>query len=564
MKSSRKGFVLLCPLILSISLLVASESDCGSLVTYHEFSDLLKQSNATCFRNGCGNLPATSISSQCLPDSPCFVLWNLLLAQFQPDWCASCRNDPACRVRGWPVLNATAACSEVPNEWLFSAQGDCCASGEEPYLLADWINSLCNGSQWRVPFAFYNDMAKEDWDEWRQPWNWTVPAKNTSVLNVEQPQCAHTWAFLQNFLFDNVIELLAFAIGTGLTIWAAIQRRFEPPNMPCCWRICTGTWYWGIVTGMGSVAVKLVANFIAANAIYEASGHQGAHRGEIILLLFTSPSLTIILCAAGFLIPLFDEYLLMHRLTEIRQYLARVTLSFATTAIILQTISAACMFRTARAGHVKGFYHNGSLTPYWQGKPAQIMYAGALLWTICFSPSFILLGLLGIFMAIRVDYEAWERIRSIIHYYYRRASDLLDSLENEIESRRRQRIQRIEANRQFENWLSSRIIGSLRSIALQVSRRVLGVHSGATDQVQEEEDEELRRLTEEISEIRTLRVRLEELYHMALDRTRNWTDPAEILRILLTFLVLDAGIVAYICQWLFWIGFVESMGSRYV
>ena len=404
-------------------------------------------------------------------------------------------------------------------------------------------------------------MAKEDWDEWRQPWNWTVPAKNTSVLNVGQPQCAPTWAFLQNFLFDNVIELVAFAICAGLTIYAARQRRFEPVDLTWCWLIFTGNWYWGIVTGMGSVVVKLVANVIATNAIYKASEYQGAHFGETILFLFTSPSLTMILCAAGFLIPLFEEHLLQRRLNEIRQYLATVTLSFATTAIFLQTISAACMFKTARAGHVKGFYHNGSLTPYWQGKPAQIMYAGALLWTNCYFFSLIFLGLLGLLMAIRVDDEAWARI---IHYVHGQVSDLLDSRENGIESRRQQHIQRIEANRQFENWLSSRIIGSLRSIALQVSRRVFGVHSGATDQVQEEEDEELRRFNEEIAEIRTLRVRLGELYHEALAERRNWTDSAEILRIWATFLVLGVVIVTYICQWLFWVGFVESMGSRYV
>ena len=84
-----------------------------------------------------------------------------------------CRLPRRCRV-SHPRLNATAACEVIPHEYLFSsaaANEACCVAGDQPLLLADWANSLCNGSEWRAPFDYYGGMAREGWEQWLETWN---------------------------------------------------------------------------------------------------------------------------------------------------------------------------------------------------------------------------------------------------------------------------------------------------------------------------------------------------------------------------------------------------------
>ena len=180
----RLGLILITLLVVPLlPVTTASQSKCGSLITFRQYEALLAQDQSTCFRDGClDSLPATLMSSQCPQGLPCFVLWDILRNEWQRDWCASCPDDEACRIRGWPVLNATAACGTIPDSWLFGPNGQCCGLDDGPFLLSAWLGSLCNGTQWRAPFNHYGGMAKADWEEWIEPWNWTVRCHLATVI----------------------------------------------------------------------------------------------------------------------------------------------------------------------------------------------------------------------------------------------------------------------------------------------------------------------------------------------------------------------------------------------
>ena len=150
---------LIIALLWGLALKTLAQSHCGSLITYRQHARLLSQDDATCLRDGCADpTSAVSLSSQCSSDSPCHLLWDIIRNQSQTDWCSSCKGDLACRISGWPVLNMTAVCDLIPHQWVFYG-GKCCVAGEEPFSIADWIGSLCNGSEWRASFGYYGGMA---------------------------------------------------------------------------------------------------------------------------------------------------------------------------------------------------------------------------------------------------------------------------------------------------------------------------------------------------------------------------------------------------------------------
>ena len=174
--------------LLSLGLLLAlslaqETPQCGSLITYRQFDTLITTA-PQCFQSSCNTTSSSPLSmSTCCPaTSPCHALFNSLRTNWQApstsSYCSpssGCTSDKACRIPGWPILNSTNSCNTSPHEWLFSNShsGACCTVGTEPFDLADWMGRLCNGSEWRDPFTYYDGMARDDWTEWKQPWNWT-------------------------------------------------------------------------------------------------------------------------------------------------------------------------------------------------------------------------------------------------------------------------------------------------------------------------------------------------------------------------------------------------------
>ena len=198
-------------------LFAAAQDTCGSLITYRQYSTELEAA-PQCFIDGCtSQTKPASMSDVCPQGHACSELWNLISDKYQQDWCSSCTQDVACRISGWPILNASALCDTAPNTWIFGTTGSCCTTGNEPFELAEWIGTMCNGSEWRKPFEYYGGMAQLDWEEWLLPWNWTVRAENASTIFVQvQPShCSRTPLALLAFAAENILFLI-FAVGISI------------------------------------------------------------------------------------------------------------------------------------------------------------------------------------------------------------------------------------------------------------------------------------------------------------------------------------------------------------
>lgn len=162
---SRYHYRLSAATSLLILILTASTngeaSSCGALITYNQFSKVL-ESAPKCFQSGCGGDSLTTMSSTCASGSACFPLWRMLHQEYQQPWCETCPDDVACRISGWPILNATTACNMSPNVWL--SRNGCCTNSNEPSDLSTWVETMCNGT-WRDQFKRYDGMAQPDWLE---------------------------------------------------------------------------------------------------------------------------------------------------------------------------------------------------------------------------------------------------------------------------------------------------------------------------------------------------------------------------------------------------------------
>jgi hypothetical protein len=146
---TRSGSALRCVwgvALLQLFITIGTSAQCSSLVTYRQHAVLL-QSAPKCLRDGCSQGQNNTISSLCPSFSPCSAYWNIFVDQFDEknSWCTSCKSDVACRIPGWPVMNATALCETTANQLFFSDKG-CCTGTDKPFQLATWTRTLCNSS----------------------------------------------------------------------------------------------------------------------------------------------------------------------------------------------------------------------------------------------------------------------------------------------------------------------------------------------------------------------------------------------------------------------------------
>lgn len=426
---------LVVPVLSLFIALTNGQSTCGSLVTYRQYSTLLTEA-PNCLRNGCGGIDsATSMSSSCPQQAPCSEIWNLLEGQYQKDWCESCEDDVACRIAGWPVLNATAACDMSPNAWLFGAQGECCASGDEPFELADWVGSLCNGSEWREAFNRSGWMAKEDWEEWILPWNWTVAPNNIDLRTGERlpAVCDKSPWYLGLFFIENLF-FLACAVGFGLVRLLLIKRQElkalnsdhlnDDPQRTIIYRllwlrpgpgshqIVTGSsehlqpretdsrlhpgWltqsflgpYLPLIVGILLAGLQVLVNMGSAYVIKHYDGYNHVPAAKLGLLFCSRPRLTWFASALGLWRNSLPKkhFKLRHGRAAATAVLAGVAVSSTVSEGIMQAISVYNMGLTANSGREKGFYAPKHLTPYTRGQDARHMYLGALFWLIAAVP----------------------------------------------------------------------------------------------------------------------------------------------------------------------------------
>jgi len=456
----------LCLTFLWVSSIFAQDNSCGSLITYRQYSVLL-DSAPRCFRDGC-NQPekVSSMSSECPKNAPCGHLWEFLRLEWQEEWCAECNeNDKACRTRGWPILNATSACDVSPQERLFGAQGACCVQRNQPFELADWMGKICNGSEWREDFASYGGMAKEDWEEWIEPWNWTVKPHNTSTKNFTLEECDSPEKTLAFFGTENAI-IFAEAVVELTIAWICLHLSGRLRN----WAVKdVVSWQRSFIGGIVSGALIVMTNFTVAIFWHSLDGYEDIPPGRVGLALCARPSALGFICFLGLLYKpaskkilewkdekqeeicqdetrisetggswalrwktwakkkLFGPKLLgVDQVVEASQLMENWALMISISELIVQLMSCYSTFKTTDVGTKRGFFVAGALRPFWRGGPAHRMYAGAIFHCIAFVPSVASLFATATFHArkIRVKQrirrnKAVQALKAALNVYYR-------------------------------------------------------------------------------------------------------------------------------------------------
>ena len=235
--------------------------------------------------------------------------------------------------------------------------------------------------------------------------------------NVPQPHCFGPSATLITLMIQDVVELLAFIVVTCIV--RRLRKFLHPSDVK--------RRFASIVAGLTSALTVLAGNLVAAYLIGRSHGYQDVPKGELMLLLNSQPGVFMLLCTLGGVYILSKVNRQADTPAEARdsreqdkfgQYLASVTCSNAITAAIMQTMSAVYIFRAARAGDRKGFYHAGNSTPFWRGVPAQYMYAGALLWTIMYFFTMITLVAFANLMLVSIRASAGRPTHERKSYRY--------------------------------------------------------------------------------------------------------------------------------------------------
>jgi hypothetical protein len=422
-----------------------SSAQCGSLVTYRQHADLLG-SAPRCLREGCSQRESnTTISSSCPSAAPCSAYWNMFVDHFDPKhaWCSNCASDLACRIQGWPVMNATMLCQSTPNQILFGNEG-CCTQGNEPFELASWTGTLCNGSEWRTQFDTCGGMACLDWREWIMPWNWTV--QNTH-LRPDQHVCKPPSRYLAIYAIEHLCWLvLSFGIG-ALRLW--IARHEEDKNRSIFRFLLISTWAhfkfpentnevikeklleegedlrpsftdplkWGFPVLMGVLlaGLQLAFNFWVAHVIKSAPGYDEVPLALLGLLFCCRPRLSWLSCLLA-LTPIHWLERIFHfkhdgdGIWAAKLVLSSVAVSSAVTESIMQLLGAYFLGTTAHIGRKRGFYALHHLRPKKWGRNARRMYLGALFWVMLCIPLVVVWFLIALFFGHRYYTVAdWRR-----------------------------------------------------------------------------------------------------------------------------------------------------------
>lgn len=520
----------------SLSLLVIAtqaenSSDPHYLISYRQYSVLLDEA-PQCFQTGCGkNTTLETASSSCLADSPCYTLWNIIQDRFQPEWCRKSPKDIACRIPGWPVLNATAICDLVPDTWIFFTNGECCTNSEEPFEIAKWIGDMCDG-EWKTPFGPYGGMAKEDWKEWTLPMNWTVRPENGTTGIATPASCPTASQQLGVFAAVEILLLLTGAIPVYKYLKERRNRRPGQPqvirhhglmvNVAALWHRKTGgrflefsTIQW-IVVGIVAAGFKIGLEFFNSYLIHRTPGYEHVPLAELAILHGTRPRLQWILCLLA---------LINH------QVFANASASFGLCELILQIYGIKYFGVTANKGRQRGFYMAHHLRPFWHGRAAYRMYIGALLlllglFAIILTWIFFI-GLLDIFLVFCGETKRWTETQATRLQRWLNPNSASQTPYNSL----------TEKPKPVRNWLRGLLPSRFRSVYGNVMRwedsRVSNYHSSSINP----EYENLGGQGRPVDTFRRLREKI-------------------------VYLVLFVGMCSFSAQWIFWDGFVKAAGPR--
>ncbi|KAH6677328.1 hypothetical protein B0J14DRAFT_636039 [Halenospora varia] len=268
-------------------------------------------------------------------------------------------------------------CEVVPHDWLFYVDGDCCMSDDEPFELADWVGSMCNKTEWREQFTYYDGMAQEDWQEWIEPWNWTVQTRNTSA-DIQKPSdrvtCQAPSRFLGLFFLDNASSVLSTIIMTFMKSTLVAKRDKNRLFKFLASQVKPPHWFKSVFWGTVTAAVQIGLNFANAARVQQYSGFHHVPTVRLGLLYCSRPSLNWFPVVVAFFPP---SFLQSHKE---RAIWADVGYTAAVCELLMQAFGSVTFGMTADLGRQRLFYIPKYLYPFWRGKPAVHMYVGALFW----------------------------------------------------------------------------------------------------------------------------------------------------------------------------------------
>ncbi|KAI0545161.1 hypothetical protein F4679DRAFT_588783 [Xylaria curta] len=262
--------------------------------------------------------------------------------------------DGYCKVKR--VVDRACFCRDIS----YDSCGDSCHLFETRIDYVKWLHELCGNVQ--------------DWhglpDNWRQlaapnpldmiPWRWTIKSTEACVSN--------EWK-LRSCAFINLGTLIAAFLSHGRS-----THRLIPDFL---WHPHPGSWF---SKGTLIVALQLLANWFNTFLIQTTPGYEDIPVVQLMLLFLSMPRLTWL-----------TILLIGVRSPEALDSSAASSSLFA--EVIFQFLSSYYMGMTIDYGRKHNFY-SGGLKNAERGKPAQLMYVGALIWLVV-----VCLALVGLLLA---------------------------------------------------------------------------------------------------------------------------------------------------------------------
>jgi hypothetical protein len=287
-------------------------------------------------------------------------------------------------------------------------------------------------------------MAKEDWQEWIEPWNWTVvPHNTTNGQNISSAACGSNSNALVSFFEDNLISL-AQAVILQFISWFFSICGSKPKNLPKSGKFATFTW--SLSGGILLTIIFRAGDFALAFVWSRVAGYHDIPWGSVGLLLCARPTIMGFLCFVSLFsdelstafawgdreqvkrfrrrVYGFTQHLKFWKRSkseyepkvaeeEAKRILTNMALTIGIGELLLQLLSFYSIWKTVIVGRTRGFYRVSALVPYWRGQPALWMYAGALVHCIFSFISVFALVLAALVHVDIIDGQKWEEKLSL-------------------------------------------------------------------------------------------------------------------------------------------------------
>ncbi|KAF2489951.1 hypothetical protein BU16DRAFT_544294 [Lophium mytilinum] len=223
-------------------------------------------------------------------------------------------------------------------------------------------------------------MAKDDWAEWIQPWNWTVQARN-STSDVQKAskavKCQHPSRYIGLLFVDNFAAVLGIIL-LGLFKSLAISRSAQD-RRNLVWRFLAskpGPVTQSILMGFVTAGINVVMNFANAYKIHHYSGYHHVPLVRLWLLFCSRPTLNWLPVVLG--LPFSGLFQNIHA----RDTWLDIASTAAISELLMQGFGTFTFWNATHLGVKRHFYLRNTLRQFWHGTNAHQMYIGSLLWVM--------------------------------------------------------------------------------------------------------------------------------------------------------------------------------------